>query len=265
LEQNPQHPAAILNLAILAQQQLNNRDLAKKYYQDYLKLNPRPANADEVQRILAELEPSVAAVRQALAGTNGPVNTRANEGRSLIAEKSGAGTSSSANYRYRRPAKPRPGNRFVAEPYFRAGVTAQGNTRFKEAMTAYQRAVQADPAYYEAYFNMGLAAYQAEDWPASLSAYELALVLRPDSVDARYNFALALKRAGYPAQAAEQLKRLLETQPKEARAYLSLGNLYAQPLDDAKAARAHYEKFLELSPDNAEGPRIREWLSTHGN
>src|SRR5262245_8853437 len=44
--QEPPYAPAVLNLAILNQQQLNNRPNALKYYRQYLALQPRPADAD---------------------------------------------------------------------------------------------------------------------------------------------------------------------------------------------------------------------------
>jgi tetratricopeptide (TPR) repeat protein len=164
-------------------------------------------------------------------------------------------------YAYRRPSAPQAGRRAEAEKHFARGLKAQRSGQRAQAMADYRAAIQSDPAFFEPYHNLGLAALQEGDWREALSAYEFALALRPDATDARYNFALALKSGNYPLDAADQLRRLLEVDPKDARAHLSLANLCAQQLRQPAEARTHYEKVLELSPRHPEAGRIRYWLA----
>lgn len=96
-----------------------------------------------------------------------------------------------------------------------------------------------------------------------MSADELALALNPVSTDARANFALALKQAGYPRDAANELEKILQASPNDARAHLTLGNLYAQQLGQPKLAREHYLKVLELDPRHAQSGPIRYWLAAN--
>jgi tetratricopeptide (TPR) repeat protein len=131
----------------------------------------------------------------------------------------------------------------------------------KEAVANYQKAIQWDPAYFEACYNLGLAAYERGQLKQSLAAYEYALALNPDSVDARYNFALALKQAGYPMDAATELRKILQVRPNEARAHYSLGNLYAHQLKQTASARDHYQRALELNPNHPQASEIRYWLA----
>ena len=130
-------------------------------------------------------------------------------------------------------------------------------------MKAYQQAAETDPDWFEAQYNFGVLSYRLRDYRQALPAYELALAIRPDSVDARYNFALALRAAGYVPDAARELEKILASNPKEVRAHLALGNLYAQQLHDAARARQHYLKVLELDPANPQATDIQFWLSSN--
>ena len=168
-----------------------------------------------------------------------------------------------ARYAYRSPVRPGAGNRRNAEPFFAEGVKAQKAGQLAQAVAAYATATRTDPGYFEAYYNQGLAAYEMADWKQCLAPYEFALALQPDSRDARYNFALALKQASYFLDAAEELLKLLKDNPNEARAHLSLANLYAQQLHDSKLAREHYLKLLELEPRHPQAGEIRYWLATN--
>ena len=166
-------------------------------------------------------------------------------------------------YTYLSPAAPTAGNRVESEKPFKRGLKAQKGGNRAEAVREYQVALEADPANYDAYYNLGLAALGGGDTRLSLWAYEIALALKPDAEDARYNFALALKAGGYWFDASDQLKKLLAVNASEARAHLSLGNLYSQQLEQPRLAREHYLRVLELNPRHAEAAKIRYWLAAN--
>lgn len=168
-----------------------------------------------------------------------------------------------ARYQYRRPAPLKAGNRAAAEKVFQMGAQAHQRKRLDEAMAAYQNATSLDPSFFDAHYNLGLAAYQTRNLPLALSANELALAAKPKSKDARYNFALALREAGYPADAANELRTLVAEYPDEVRAHFTLANLYAQQLDQPALARKHYLAVLESSPNHPEAGSIRHWLANN--
>ena len=168
-----------------------------------------------------------------------------------------------ARYQYRRPTPLKAGNRAAAEKVFQVGAQAHQRKRLDEAMAAYQDATAIDPSFFDAYYNLGLAAYQSRNLPLALSANELALAAQPKSKDARYNFALALREAGYPADAANELRTLVAEYPNEVRAHFTLANLYSQQLDQPVLARKHYLSVLELSPTHSEAGSIRHWLANN--
>ncbi|MCI0748430.1 MAG: tetratricopeptide repeat protein [Verrucomicrobia subdivision 3 bacterium] len=166
-------------------------------------------------------------------------------------------------YRYISPARPKAGNRREAERYFAQGVKAQQAGQLPQGLAAYQKASQADPSYFDAHYNRGLAAYEIGRWSQSLASYEVALALKPESIDTRYNFALSLKQAGYLLDAAEELKKILKASPDDARAHLSLANIYAQQLHQPRLARPHYLKVIETNPNHPKASEIRFWLAAN--
>ena len=185
----------------------------------------------------------------------------ADSGSATVEEAPGSGPHGVARYRYSLPAKPAAGDHSAAERVFAQGLQAQEADRFPEAIQSYRQATQLDPAYYDAYYNLGLAAAAAGSLQQALAAYETALAIRPESLDARYNFALVLKQANYLPDAVNELEKLLSSSPKEPRAHLALGNLYAQQLRQPKKAREHYLKVLENDPHNPQAEAIRYWLT----
>jgi tetratricopeptide (TPR) repeat protein len=57
LRESPGHPAALLNLAIVTQQQLNDRPTALALYRQYLQLTPRRPDWEAVNAIVLALQP----------------------------------------------------------------------------------------------------------------------------------------------------------------------------------------------------------------
>jgi tetratricopeptide (TPR) repeat protein len=164
-------------------------------------------------------------------------------------------------YTYRSPSQPVEGNHVEAQRWFLQAASAQREQRYSDAVQAYRRSTEADPAFFDAYYNLGLAASEAGDTELALTSYETALALRPDSLDARYNFALVLKQSKFMLDAANELEKLLSTYPNDSRAHLALGNLYAQDLQQPARARPHYLKVLETDPRNPQAPAIQYWLT----
>lgn len=219
-------------------------------------------NADERQGLMARLNPFNARPKPAVAtNTTTPVAVAPAPQTDTV--RAAPPAPSYPRYRYASPAPPKAGNRREAERHFSQGVSAQRSGVLAQAVSKYQEATEADPAYFEAYYNLGLATYDLGKWKQSLSAYEVALALKPESIDTRYNFALALKQAGHPVDAAEELKQILRASPSETRAHLSLGNLYAQQLAQPTMARQHYLKVLAVEPAHPKGAEIRYWLAAN--
>ncbi len=166
-------------------------------------------------------------------------------------------------YLYLSPREPKAGDRRAASNAFAQARESEHGSRWADAMQAYHQATESDPAWFEAQYNYGVMAYRLRNYSQSLAAYEMALAIQPNSVDARYNFALALKAAGYVTDAVDELNKILESNPAEARVHLALGNIYAQQMFDPAEARQHYLKVLQLDPRNPQAPDIQFWLSSN--
>jgi len=166
-------------------------------------------------------------------------------------------------YVYLSPRKPKAGDRLAASGEFTRARASEENSQLPGAMQSYQKAAQLDPAWFEAQYNYGVLAYRLKNFRQSLAACEMALAIQPDSADARYNFALALKSSGYVADAMNELKKILTSNPAEPRVHLALGDICAQQLRDTANARLHYLKFLDLDPRNAQATNVRFWLASN--
>ena len=166
-------------------------------------------------------------------------------------------------YNYLSPRKPKPGDRMAALEPFKKARAFEEDSSLAEAAQSYKLAAQLDPAWFEAQYNYGVLEFRLKNYKQSLAASEMALAIQPDSVDARYNFSLALKASGYATAAANELKKILASNPDESRAQLALGDIYAQQMRDIADARTHYLKFLDLDPRNPQATNVRFWLASN--
>ena len=166
-------------------------------------------------------------------------------------------------YLYLSPREPAAGDRKAATAAFNEGYQSELNHNAAAALNSYRKAAELDPSWFQAQYNQAVLAYRMGQVSRALAASEMALALQPDSVDARYNFALALKSEDYVTDSVNELKKIVASNPDEARAQLALGNLYAQQLRDPAQARPHYLKWLELDPHNPQTTNIRFWLSAN--
>ena len=166
-------------------------------------------------------------------------------------------------YRYLSPARPATGDHRSASGAFTKAQLDEQDNNWSEAMYWYGQASELDPAWFDAHYNEAVLAQRIRNYSHALGSYELALAIQPGSVDARYNFALALKAAGHPADAANELKKIVAANGNEVRAHLALGNLYAQSLHEPAKARQEYSKVLELDPENPQAASVRSWLNSN--
>jgi len=255
---------AWLNLAVVHHFYLNDHREALHEYRNYLQLVPTASNAKEVTAFIGDLEREFPSMRTNAVPVAKPV-AAANS--STVVEIKPTDTSkmvaSTNRYRYMTTFAPTPGNRQSANQLLTAGNQALKMNKTAEASEAFQKAIQADPAFSEAYSYLGAALLESGNLPAALDAFDKALRLKPESTETRYAFAYAMQKGGYIQDAANELEKLVKLKPTDARAHLFLGNLYSQDLKQPKAARQHYAIVLQLEPNHPQASVIRHWMSAN--
>lgn len=98
-----------------------------------------------------------------------------------------------------------------------------------------------------------------EDEAGAEKALNEYMEVDPDgAVDALYQRADLDFRAGEREKAIVLLQKILTLRPEHPRAHYTLGLCYAS--SDAKKARFHLEKFIELAPDDPEVASARDML-----
>jgi protein O-GlcNAc transferase len=90
--------------------------------------------------------------------------------------------------------------------------------RFPEAVAAYRRAVEADPALYEAWYGLGCACNSLKAHGEAIAALRRTLALRPDAMGARCNLAEALFQLGEVDAAVAEYRLAEDKGDPEVRA-----------------------------------------------
>lgn len=156
-----------------------------------------------------------------------------------------------------------PGDRATAELRIAAGSDAWDSGNRSAAAEAFQQAATSDPVYFTAQYNLAVVSLAMGNIPAALLAGEASVIADPFSANAHRVFAAALVRSNYPVDAAEELEKLIQIQPTDADAHLSLGGLYANQLAQPIKAKSFYQRVLALQPQHPQAAGIRNWLAHH--
>lgn len=84
----------------------------------------------------------------------------------------------------------------------------------------------------------------------AIRLYEQGLAVLPTHTEGRRGLAMAQMELGLYAVAKKNLIKVLQLDPKDADAYLVLGNLYALAEKDYGSAERYYASAIDVAPDN---------------
>jgi tetratricopeptide (TPR) repeat protein len=97
--------------------------------------------------------------------------------------------------------------------------------RYMEAISCYTRAIDADPAYFEAYYNRGLAWQSLKLFYKGIVDLDRALELRPNDPDVLYFRGLAYEATGQFEEALADIQIASSKGNMRAKKYLKSGEL----------------------------------------
>ncbi|MFM8410908.1 MAG: tetratricopeptide repeat protein [Alphaproteobacteria bacterium] len=117
---------------------------------------------------------------------------------------------------------------------------------FDEARASCEKALAIDPGCAAAHVNLAVLALRAGDAATAERHYREAIPKRP-TAETHNGLGYVLAREGRDDEAAAELRRAIEIDPKYVPAYNNLAELLARRGDVEEAARL-YEKSLELKP-----------------
>jgi tetratricopeptide (TPR) repeat protein len=133
------------------------------------------------------------------------------------------------------------------EAWFTKASTLMLLQRYDEATSAYQFATQLKPDAYDGWAGLGTAALKTQQWETALAALDEAITLRPEDALARFNRGTAQEALGQHETALVEYDAALAIKPDFAKAHLQRGKLL-QRQGNYGAAIAAYDAFLSLHP-----------------
>ncbi|MGH7522226.1 MAG: tetratricopeptide repeat protein [Gemmatimonadales bacterium] len=148
----------------------------------------------------------------------------------------------SLDLRFERAANDPDGYRFfIAFLHQQAG-------RLDEAIRLYQELLETNIGLYTAHIRLAEIHEQRRDWDAAVLERERAVATNPEDPSLLFDHGVTLIRAGRLADAVDVLRRAILANPRETRAYYTLGLVYSD-LHRKAEARPLFEQFIVLAPN----------------
>ena len=149
------------------------------------------------------------------------------------------------------------GARDRLDELFAAGVGANRDGAYNDAVTYFTLAAGLDPNCLECHYNTGVAYSSLERWSAAERAFQDALAVRPDYTAAYYGLANVFNRSGRPEDAAnarDEAMRLtlaaLEAGRRQAAETVGRGTAFLDA-GNIEDARQLFEEAADQSPGYA--------------
>jgi tetratricopeptide (TPR) repeat protein len=130
---------------------------------------------------------------------------------------------------------------------FSVGVTFAGWRRYKDAETAFTRALDADPANFDILYNLGLAAQNAGDLARAQEVYRIALQRRPNDADCLFGLAAIYTQTGHPDEAIIPLVQAHKSAPERPEILSALAQA-SQEIGFYGDAASAIDEYLKLKP-----------------
>ena len=136
------------------------------------------------------------------------------------------------------------------------GVRLMRENRPAEAESQFRQAVQTDPSNIEAVTDLGVAIFKQGRFAESIPFFEQAVANRPQEAALHNDLAQAYVRVGRPHDAAAEMARGCDLEPKNPDYRRFLGDMLAEA-GDKTAAEKQLRLAVKLAPKAAEN-----WLGS---
>jgi tetratricopeptide (TPR) repeat protein len=132
---------------------------------------------------------------------------------------------------------------------------------YREAITAYERAIDLDPEFADAHCNLGAVLFNQGRRGAARRCFEQCLTLDPGHVESHFNLANLLEEEGCNDMALRHYRDALEANPFYADVHVNLG-LLCEKMNLRRTASQHWRRYLQLDPTGSWADLARQRLGT---
>jgi len=137
-----------------------------------------------------------------------------------------------------------------ATDWFDKGKAFRQANDLKDAIDAYDKAIELNSQYWKAYTNRGVVYSELGNYPQAIKDYDKAIGLNPKDEKAYNNRGLDYRSLGNHQQAIKDLNKAIKLNPMYADAYTNRGLVYSD-LKKHHQAIKDYDKAIELNPKDA--------------
>ncbi len=120
---------------------------------------------------------------------------------------------------------------------------------YHSAETLWTDTVRKSPNNWMTWTNLGNALVAEKRYDEAIPLYEKALLLAPDVDDLHYNAGHAAARRGRFRDAEKHFREAVRIKPTYLPAWESLGDLYADELNEPEKAIEAYQRALDIAPN----------------
>ena len=152
----------------------------------------------------------------------------------------------------RLPDKKRRVNIASAQAWFERGIQLE-DISTEQAMDAYRKALELDPATGDAHVNLGVLHYQRGEFNEAEAHYREAIQCPASAVLAYFDLAVLHEDTNDPPAAIEAYQQVIEREPNFADAHHNLARLYEVEGRPTDAIR-HYSAAHKLTKPSAKIP-----------
>ena len=150
------------------------------------------------------------------------------------------------------PAQPQK----INEEWLKEGNNYRDAKRFREAIAAYDRAINLDPQNADAYCNRGVAYRELKEYQRAIADYDRAIALNPQNANTYYNRGNAYRELKEYQRAIADYDRAIALNPQYANAYNNRGYAYHN-LKEYRRAIADFDRALAIDPNVANAKNNR--------
>jgi len=133
----------------------------------------------------------------------------------------------------------------TAEEWFECACELESGSP-EEAIAAYRRALELDPAHADAHVNLGRLLHEAGDAASAATHYEAALSSRPEDAVAAFDLGVALEDLRQLPEALLAYQKAVRLDPKNADAHFNAAAL-AERLGRTAEALGHLQAYRKLT------------------